>query len=95
MYKSYRKQKGPTGIVEVTAQECAGNAEKMIRRFMKKVKKERILEEVRERSHFKKKTIIRAEAKRNKRRLINKVNQQRDALSKPHSFGKRRGAARR
>ena len=71
------------------------SAERLIRRFIKKCKKERIIEEVRDRSHFKKKTIIRAEAKRNKRRLINKVNQRREMLLAPSSSGKRRGNNRR
>ena len=34
--------------IKVTARECHGNTERMIRRFIKKVKKERILEAVKE-----------------------------------------------
>jgi ribosomal protein S21 len=95
MYKNRKNHKELSGVVEVTAEECNGNVDKMIRRFAKQVKKERIIEEVRDRSHFKKKTIIRAEAKRNKRRLINKVNQRREMLLAPSSSGKRRGNNRR
>lgn len=95
MYKNKRNQKELSGVVKVTAEECNGNVDKMIRKFSKKVKKERIIEEVRDRAHFKKKTIIRAEAKRNKRRLINKVNQRREMLLSPSSLGKRRGNNRR
>ena len=58
--------------VTVTAAECGGNAEKMVRKFSKKVKKEG--------SHFIKPTFIRAEKKRAKKRLINKVNKRRDEL---------------
>jgi len=81
--------------VKVTAEECGGNADKMVRRFLKKVKKEKIMEEVKDRAYFTQKTIIRREAKRNKQRLINKVNQKREMLSKPASFGKRKGNNRR
>ena len=66
--------------VTVTAAECGGNAEKMVRKFSKKVKKEGIVEEYRERSHFIKPTFIRAEKKRAKKRLINKVNKRREEL---------------
>jgi len=40
--------------VTVTAKQCRGNHEKMIRKFIKKCKKEGILEELRERRYFKK-----------------------------------------
>ena len=46
MYKNRRNQEELSGVVKVTAEECNGNVEKMIRRFSKKVKKERIIEEV-------------------------------------------------
>jgi|TARA_R100000234_G_scaffold98479_1_gene66986 ribosomal protein S21 len=66
--------------VQVTDKECGGNAEKMVRRFIKKVKREGIVEEIRERRHFTKPTIVRAEKKRNTKRLIEKINKQRDEL---------------
>ena len=34
--------------VKVTSRECRNNTERMIRRFLKKVKKERIIEEIRD-----------------------------------------------
>ena len=47
--------------VSVTSRECRGNQEKMIRKFIKKVKKERIVEEVRERRHYKKPSVAKKE----------------------------------
>ena len=46
---------------KVTSRECRGNQERMIRRFIKKAKKERIVEEVRERRHYKKPSIAKKE----------------------------------
>ena len=66
--------------ITVRAEECGGNAEKMVRRFVKKVKKDGIIDEYRERSYFKKPTALRAEKKRARKRLINKVNRKRDEL---------------
>ncbi len=69
-----------TTCITVTDKECQGNTEKMVRRFLKKVKKEGIVEEYRQRSHYIKPTTKRAETKRQRRRLINKVNKKREEL---------------
>ncbi len=59
----------------VTAKECRGNVEKMIRKFLKKVKKERIIEQVRDRRFHKKPSVkkrekrIRAERMRRREQL--------------------------
>ena len=56
----------------VSLKECSGNVERMIRRFTKKVKKERIIEDVRDRRYHKKRSVakkekrIRAERRRRK-----------------------------
>jgi len=56
----------------VSLKQCRGNVERMIRRFSKKVKKERIIEEVRDRRYHKKRSVakrekrIRAERRRRK-----------------------------
>lgn len=55
--------------VSVTSRECRGNAERMIRRFIKKCKKERIVEEVRERKQYKKPSVARKEKSEKARRL--------------------------
>lgn len=47
--------------IAVHASECRNNAERMIRRFMKKVKKEGIIEEVKERRYYKKPSIAKKE----------------------------------
>tara|TARA_B100001250_G_scaffold369672_1_gene353307 strand:+ start:1991 stop:2239 length:249 start_codon:yes stop_codon:yes gene_type:complete len=43
-----------TSNVKVTAQSCRGNHERMIRRFIKKCKKEKIVEKVRDKRYHKK-----------------------------------------
>tara|TARA_B100000131_G_C17910543_1_gene530161 strand:+ start:239 stop:484 length:246 start_codon:yes stop_codon:yes gene_type:complete len=43
-----------TGNVIVKAKDCRNNPHIMIRRFMKKVKKERIIEEIKDRRYYKK-----------------------------------------
>ena len=60
--------------ITVSADECRGDAEKMVRKFSKKVKKDGIIDEYRDRTHFKKNSIKRTEKKRAKKRLIEKVN---------------------
>ena len=56
----------------VNARECRGNHEKMIRKFLKKVKRAGILEEVRELRYYmkpsEKRRRDRAKAERNRRR---------------------------
>tara|TARA_Y100000310_G_C20346936_1_gene652440 strand:- start:403 stop:672 length:270 start_codon:yes stop_codon:yes gene_type:complete len=49
--------------VKVTAKECRGMADRMIRKFTKKVKKEGVLETVKEKRYYKKPSV----AKREKR----------------------------
>ena len=50
--------------VSVNIKQCHGNVEKMIRRFIKKTKKEKIIESVKDRRYYKKPS----EAKREKQR---------------------------
>ena len=61
-----------TANVIVTARECRNNSEKMIRKFNKKVKKERIIEQVKDRRRYKKPSVAkkekRARAARNRHR---------------------------
>ncbi len=46
------KRRGSNVVVK--ARECRGNHDKMIRKFIKKCKKAKILEQVRDRRYFKK-----------------------------------------
>jgi|TARA_R100001163_G_C4911010_1_gene95379 ribosomal protein S21 len=55
--------------VSVKLRQCNGNVEKMIRRFIKKTKKEGIIEQVRDRRYYKKPS----EAKREKRRRAERL----------------------
>lgn len=45
----------------VKAKECHGNVDRMIRKFIKKVKKERIIEQVRDRRFYKKPSVKKRE----------------------------------
>ena len=47
--------------VKVTIKECRGQTERMIRRFIKKVKKERIIETVKEGRRYKKPSVAKKE----------------------------------
>jgi ribosomal protein S21 len=70
--------------VVVTSKECRGNTEKMIRRFIKKTKKEKIMDEVRDRRYYKKPSDKKREdRKKAERRRI------RDELKKQRALEKR------
>jgi len=58
-----RNEAGIMANVIVRAKECRGNHERMIKRFIKKMKKEKIIEEVKERRRYTKPS----DAKRQKR----------------------------
>ena len=47
--------------VIVTSKQCRGNVERMIRRFIKKTKKEKIIEEVKDRRRYKKPSVKKKE----------------------------------
>ena len=49
--------------VVVTARQCRGNHEKMIRKFIKKCKKEKIIEQIRERRYYKKPSDVKRHKK--------------------------------
>ena len=55
------KKKGAN--VVVNARECRGNHEKMIRKFIKKCKKEKIIEQIRDRRYYKKPSDVKRHAK--------------------------------
>jgi ribosomal protein S21 len=70
--------------VKVTSKECRGNHEKMIRRFIKKCKKEKVVEQVRDRRYYKKPSDKKREdRKKAERRRI------RDELKKQRALEKR------
>jgi len=47
--------------VKVTARECRNNNERLIRKFCKKVKKNRIIEQVKDRRRYKKPSVLKKE----------------------------------
>jgi ribosomal protein S21 len=47
--------------VSVTAKECRNSNERMIRKFNKKVKKERVIEQVKDRRRYKKPSVMKKE----------------------------------
>ena len=68
--------------------------ERMLKRFMKKVKKERIIEQVKERSYYEKPSVVKRKAKlegikkekKRVRELEKKINSQND-----NTYNKKRG----
>ena len=63
--------------VSVTAKQCKNNVNIMIRRFIKKVKKERIIEEVRDRRYYKKPSVAKREKSEKARRAKARLEQKR------------------
>ena len=63
--------------VTVKIGECRGNQERMIRKFIKKTKKERIIEEVKNRRAYKKPSVAKKEKRRKAERQRLKDQQKR------------------
>jgi len=80
MYKNKNRRKKINSLITVTSEECAGNPERMIKKFSKIVKRDGILEEARERARFKKNSVKRSEDKRKRKRLIEKLNKKQKEL---------------
>jgi ribosomal protein S21 len=70
--------------VTVTARECRNNNERMIRKFCKKVKKERIIEQVKDRRRYKKPSVAKKE-----KRLRAERARKRDQLKKQRALERR------
>ena len=64
--------------VEVTLEEVGGNANRLIRRFMKKVKKERIIEDYLDRRFYEKPSTKRRKQKLNKLKNARKAEAERN-----------------
>tara|TARA_R100000030_G_C3203976_1_gene111640 strand:- start:85 stop:327 length:243 start_codon:yes stop_codon:yes gene_type:complete len=65
------------GNFKVTSRECRGNVERMIRKFIKKTKKEKILEELRERRFHEKPSVKKRKKSEKARRLRARQEQKR------------------
>ena len=63
--------------IVVRAKECRGNHERMIRRFIKKCKKAKIIEEVKDRRYHKKPSEAKKEKAKRAQRLRLKEEQKR------------------
>jgi ribosomal protein S21 len=68
----------------VTARECRNNNERMIRKFNKKVKKEKIIEQVKDRRRYKKPSV-----KKKEKRIRARRARQREALKKQRAIERR------
>ena len=62
---------------KVTSKECRGNPEKMIRKFIKKTKKEGILDEARDRRYYEKPSVKRRKKSEKARRERDRQEQKR------------------
>ena len=71
--------------VQVTAKECRGNNDRLIRKFSKKVKKERIIEQIKDRRRYKKPSV----AKKEKRARAERARQ-RERLKKQRAQERRK-----
>jgi ribosomal protein S21 len=69
-----------TGVVTVSLDECRGNTDVLIRRFIKRTKKEGIVEEFRSRSRYKKASDKKREKRNELKRRICKENKQKSEL---------------
>jgi len=65
--------------VLVTSRECRGNHERMIRRFIKKTKKEKIIEQIKDKRYYKKPSVKKREdrAKAERKRIRDELKKQR------------------
>tara|TARA_Y100000034_G_C6864077_1_gene393594 strand:- start:67 stop:303 length:237 start_codon:yes stop_codon:yes gene_type:complete len=64
--------------VEVTLEEVGGNASRLIRRFMKKVKKERIIEDYLDKRFYEKPSVKRRKENLKKLRNAQKAERERN-----------------
>ena len=71
--------------VKVTARECRNNNDRLIRKFNKKVKKERIIEQAKDRRRYKKPSV----AKKEKRARAERARQ-RERLKKQRAQERRK-----
>ena len=63
--------------VKVTAKQCKGDVNRMIKRFIKKAKKEKIVEQVRDRRYYKKPSELKREKMRRAERQRRRDEQKR------------------
>ena len=64
--------------VEVSLKSVKGNQSRLLKRFMKKVKKERIIEEIKDRRHYEKPSAKRRRLNKRKKENARKANAERN-----------------
>ncbi len=83
----HRRRRGPrkiSGTLEISVTYPGiKSVDSMVRKFNKKVRKEGIIDEIRERRRFTPNSVKTAERKRAKRRIVQKINRKRDELFNP------------
>ena len=75
--------------IKVTAKECKNNPERMIRRFIKKTKKSKIIEEAKDRRYYKKPSIKKKEKRKKAIKLRLKEEQKRIRAQERRNRNKR------
>jgi ribosomal protein S21 len=71
--------------VVVNARECRGNSDRMIRRFIKKTKKAKIVEQARDRRYYKKPSVKKKEKRERAARVRQKDEQKRLRAQERHN----------
>lgn len=69
-------------MVKVTLDEADGNFERMLKKFIKRVKKARIIEEVQERRYYTKPSVERRRKNIMRERLMEKLKNQQEGEEK-------------
>ncbi len=64
------------GHVEVTLAECHGDMNRMIKKFMKKVKNEKIIDDFRRKDFYEKPSVTNARKRRRRKKVAQKLNQE-------------------
>ena len=90
MRRQKTKMRKTSTFIEVRSDECRDNSEIMVRKFIKKVRKAGILDEVRDRKYYKKPSIVKNEQKRRRQKLLNKLNQKEKELYNYSNLSKKR-----
>ena len=90
MRRQKTKMRKTSTFIEVRSDECRDNPEIMVRKFIKKVRKSGILDEVRDRKYYKKPSIVKNEQKRRRLKLLNKLNQKEKELYNYSNLSKKR-----
>ena len=66
----------------VTAKECRGNVDKMVRKFIRKTKSEGIIEECRDRKNYKKPSIKKREKRKSDEQKQTRAKERRNRNNK-------------